>query len=61
MVIVCYLLFSMLEGHRQRGTGEKCMNNISDMRKPIGNETLFTVGCGVVIEKEGHCYNQLMP
>ena len=29
------------------------MNYISDMRKLIGNETLFTVGCGVIIEKEG--------
>ncbi len=29
------------------------MNYISDMRKLIGNETLLTVGCGVIIEKEG--------
>lgn len=30
------------------------MNYIQDMRKLIGNENLFTVGCGVIIEKEGH-------
>lgn len=29
------------------------MNYITDMRKLIGHETLFTVGCGVIIEKEG--------
>lgn len=29
------------------------MNYISDMRKLIGHETLFTVGCGVIIEKDG--------
>ncbi|MGN7386702.1 hypothetical protein [Sporosarcina sp. SAFN-015] len=29
------------------------MNYIQDMRKLIGHETLFTVGCGVIIEKEG--------
>ena len=29
------------------------MNYISDMRKLIGNETLLTVGCGVIIENEG--------
>ena len=29
------------------------MNYISDMRRLIGNETLLTVGCGVIIEKEG--------
>ncbi|WP_342598201.1 NUDIX hydrolase [Psychrobacillus sp. FSL H8-0483] len=27
------------------------MNYISEMRKFIGNETLFTVGCGVIIEE----------
>lgn len=29
------------------------MNYIQDMRKLIGHETLFTMGCGVIIEKEG--------
>ncbi|MFC5603182.1 NUDIX hydrolase [Sporosarcina koreensis] len=29
------------------------MNYIKDMRKLIGHETLFTVGCGVIIENEG--------
>lgn len=29
------------------------MNYIADMRKLIGHETLITVGCGVIIEKEG--------
>jgi len=29
------------------------MNYIKNMRKLIGHETLFTVGCGVIIEKEG--------
>ncbi|QHE50975.1 NUDIX hydrolase [Pontibacillus sp. HMF3514] len=28
------------------------MNYIKDMRKLIGHETLFTVGCGVIIEKD---------
>lgn len=29
------------------------MNYIKDMRKLIGHETLFTVGCGVIIEQDG--------
>ena len=29
------------------------MNYIADMRKLIGHKTLFTVGCGVIIEKDG--------
>ncbi len=29
------------------------MNYITDMRKLIGQETLFTVGCGVLIEQQG--------
>ncbi|GKV70094.1 hypothetical protein NCCP2716_25920 [Sporosarcina sp. NCCP-2716] len=29
------------------------MNYIKDMRKLIGQETLFTVGCGVLIEQQG--------
>ncbi|MBA2176685.1 NUDIX hydrolase [Halobacillus locisalis] len=30
------------------------MDYIKDMRKLIGHETLLTVGCGVIIEQEGH-------
>jgi len=29
------------------------MNYIKGMRKLIGHETLFTVGCGIIIENEG--------
>lgn len=30
------------------------MNYITEMRKLIGHETIFTVGCGIIIEKEGY-------
>ncbi|WP_233569808.1 NUDIX hydrolase [Falsibacillus albus] len=29
------------------------MNYIKQMRKMIGNETLFTAGCGIILENEG--------
>ncbi|MGG0668291.1 NUDIX hydrolase [Sporosarcina koreensis] len=29
------------------------MNYIQDMRKLIGHDTLFTVGCGIIIENDG--------
>ncbi|WP_156112568.1 hypothetical protein [Halobacillus sp. BBL2006] len=30
------------------------MSYVAKMRASIGHETLFTVGCGVIIEKDEH-------